>query len=72
MSQSSILPSEVMNYYEQVQEANRRLRIGSQVTCPIRASASRSTQRERDRLFGGHMPTFRPFQFKHDIPEPSA
>ena len=31
MSQSSILPSEVMRYYEQVQEANRLLRIGSQV-----------------------------------------
>ena len=31
MSQSSILSSEVMNYYEQVQEANRLLRIGSQV-----------------------------------------
>ena len=31
MNQSSILPSEVMNYYEQVQEANRLLRIGSQV-----------------------------------------
>jgi ubiquinone/menaquinone biosynthesis C-methylase UbiE len=31
MSESSILPSEVMNYYEQVQEANRLSRIGSQV-----------------------------------------
>jgi hypothetical protein len=32
----------------------------------------RSTQRERERLFGGHMPAFRPFQFKYHIPEPSA
>ena len=31
MSETSILPSEVMNYYEQVQEANRLMRIGSQV-----------------------------------------
>jgi ubiquinone/menaquinone biosynthesis C-methylase UbiE len=31
MSKSAILPSEVMDYYEQVQEANRLLRIGSQV-----------------------------------------
>ena len=26
-----------------------------------------STQRERDRLLGGHRRAFRPFQFKHDI-----
>jgi hypothetical protein len=32
----------------------------------------RSTQRERDRLLGGHRRAFRPFQFKHDISKLSA
>ena len=31
-----------------------------------------STQRERDRLLGGQMHAFRPFQFKHDISKLSA
>ncbi len=35
-------------------------------------AAVRSTQRERNRLFGGHMPAFLPFQFKCHIPESSS
>ena len=31
-----------------------------------------STQRERERLLGGHRRAFRPFQFKHDISKVST
>jgi hypothetical protein len=33
---------------------------------------SRSTQRQRDRLLGGHRRAFRPGQFKNHIPKLSA
>lgn len=47
---------------------DRLLLRGGQATM----AAVRSTQRERDRLFGGHMHAFRPFQFKGHIPKPSS
>jgi hypothetical protein len=57
---------------EQLQTAPQALEA-LWATIPVFNKAqTRSTQREREHLFGGHMPAFRPFLFKHDIPEPSA
>jgi hypothetical protein len=42
------------------------------IVVPLTRAQTRSTQRERDYLLGGHRRAFRPFQFKHSIAKLSA